>query len=298
MKVLDTLSSATAESYLDNQLFAFHKAGPFFESNTNAILQHARIDLLRVLVHAHGLIYCHAYTVPLPKPEEMFRQGLGPGETDTILVNAQLDYGDQKMFSHLSIMCVQLRAMLLEDPSTVVVHFFAGMENGGTTSWEGPEGLLRSLIFQTARALDAIDASKLDFLFRPETWQDLHFDSLLKTLRTLIGRFPEDKTVVILLDHVHVFFGSENWAMGLNEIILRLSRPWYGRVQRAALKLLVSTSAKCPVFFDWMFETDPRMVMGTFLRNKAGPGVMVRGRKKAVAYEPAGCGWDESAWVG
>ncbi|KAL3441062.1 hypothetical protein BJX65DRAFT_14747 [Aspergillus insuetus] len=128
---------------------------------------------------------------------------------DLLLVDANLRSGGLERLSAVSVFCATfIIGMVKVRPEDVIVHFFCGQHLTPRDHWNGPNGLVRSLILQLLMNLVDMKRLSLDFINDRGFLSDLEdhdLPSLCDALYYIVSQFPADTMVYVIIDHVSAF---------------------------------------------------------------------------------------------
>lgn len=131
-----------------------------------------------------------------------FTQWLTQLHPDLISVEANIATAALERLSVVSVFCATFVASMISvQPQEVVVYFFCGLHNGSKDAWQGPNGLVRSLVTQLVMKLVELDILSLDFINNRDYLRDLedHDPNSLSTNTTIycvidgISNFDKNK---------------------------------------------------------------------------------------------------------
>ncbi|KAI3322730.1 hypothetical protein HD806DRAFT_112975 [Xylariaceae sp. AK1471] len=129
---------------------------------------------------------------------------------DMILVDGNMESSSRDKVSAMSLFSANfVLTMTKLESQDVYTHFFCGLHNSPMDPWQGPKGLLQSVIIQLLAALDARNCLSLDFLFKQSQIKELKtgdIDQLCRVLHELVSEFPLETTVYCIIDGIQFFY--------------------------------------------------------------------------------------------
>ncbi|KAL2845137.1 hypothetical protein BJX68DRAFT_136213 [Aspergillus pseudodeflectus] len=134
---------------------------------------------------------------------------LNPHSPDLLLVDANLRSGGLERLSAVSVFCATfITGMIKVRPEDIIVHFFCGQHVAPRDPWNGPNGLVRSLIMQLLMNLVDLKRLSLDFIDDRGFLSDLEdhdLPALCDALYYIVSQFPADTMVYVIIDHISAF---------------------------------------------------------------------------------------------
>ena len=153
---------------------------------------------------------------------DRFLQWMNSGDSDLILVDANISSAALETLSATSVFCATLLTGIVHvRDDAVVTCFFCGLHISSRDSWYSPSGVVRSLIVQ--HLMELIRAKSLDLSFIDSreyryrlSCHDL--DSLCDTLWALVSQVSRKKTIYVILDSVS-WFDEETTSKEMETIV-------------------------------------------------------------------------------
>ncbi|KAE8442708.1 hypothetical protein EG329_002899 [Mollisiaceae sp. DMI_Dod_QoI] len=131
-----------------------------------------------------------------------FKNWLGGGGSDILLVDGHCDQSKMGKTSPLSVFCATFIANVVKLQSTMVLHFFCGQHVTFDDPLRGPHGLLRSMIYQLLLYPNTHEPN-LEMLSQQKLYDDLRgheLDALRHLFQQLVQQIPRDTLVFCIID--------------------------------------------------------------------------------------------------
>ncbi|RDW93391.1 uncharacterized protein DSM5745_00713 [Aspergillus mulundensis] len=171
-----------------------------------------------------------------------FSRWISSQSPDMLWVNGNFEDLGPGRLSALSVLCALLVLSLHQNSNAITLHHFCGLHETGTEGTvTGPNGLIRSLIFQLLFCSG--HKFNLDFINTRQFANDIESHSLrmlCHTFRQLIEQLPPRQTVICIIDGITGFeYGP--WLDDLWDVMLILNKLVTDDALRPNFKLLVTT---------------------------------------------------------
>ncbi|KAL4911438.1 hypothetical protein BDW74DRAFT_172901 [Aspergillus multicolor] len=171
-----------------------------------------------------------------------FSQWMSSQTPDMLWVNGNFEDVGPRRISALSVLCALLVLSLHQNSNAIILHHFCGLhESGEAGTVTGPNGLIRSLIFQLLFC--GRHKFNLDFINTRRFANEIESHSLhmlCHTFRQLIEQLPPKQPVICIIDGISGFeYGP--WLDELWDVMLILNRLVTDDALRPNFKLLITT---------------------------------------------------------
>ncbi|KAJ0415218.1 hypothetical protein BJY00DRAFT_317979 [Aspergillus carlsbadensis] len=180
------------------------------------LFQHPNTDLEQALVQKGRFKPAVQGQVQSLLQHKRLPEWLNLHSPDLLLVEANLRSGGLERLSAVSVFCATfIIGMIKARPQDVIVHFFCGQHLAPRDPWNGPNGLVRSLILQLLMNLVDMKRLSLDFINDRGFLSDLEdhdLPSLCDALYYIVSQFPADTMVYVIIDHVSAFDTENHFA--------------------------------------------------------------------------------------
>ncbi|KAK6823052.1 hypothetical protein RU639_006101 [Aspergillus parasiticus] len=141
-----------------------------------------------------------------------FTEWMSHDHPDLLLVDANLGSSALDNISPMSLFCATfILAMAKVQKEEILAHFFCGLHNTTASHkdpWAGPNGLIRSLVFQIISSLYRRKLLNIDFVHSRGYLKDLEehdLATLCETLHRLVGQCSPEMTIYCVIDGIGCF---------------------------------------------------------------------------------------------
>ncbi|KAF2200237.1 hypothetical protein GQ43DRAFT_441757 [Delitschia confertaspora ATCC 74209] len=176
---------------------------------------------------------------------DQFRQWSLPQRPSILLVNGNLKLAGSERMSAMSFMCASLAAGLGEvQKDAVIIHFFCGLHTASDDELTGPNGMMRSLIWQMILALDSRKLLSLEFVnTRPfrEALEARDLPHLIYTFQRLVAELLLDTHVYCILDGID-WYEEYDFEYDLKAVVYGLRDLALNDQLHAVFKLLMTSA--------------------------------------------------------
>lgn len=157
--------------------------------------------------------------------ETNFLAWLESEHPDMLLVDGNMESASRNKVSAMSLFCANfVLTMTTLESQDVYTHFFCGCHNSHMDPWQGPKGLLQSVIIQLLAVLDARGCLSLDFLSTRSQVKELEkgdIGQLCRVFYQLVNEFPPGTTIYCIIDGIQ-FFGREPYLSDCDILVRHL----------------------------------------------------------------------------
>lgn len=208
------------------------------------------------------------------KPFDNWLRGPEPG---LLVVDGHCqDICTGSRLSPLSVFCASLAAVLTQNASTIVLHFFCGQHNRATNKFSGPSSLVRSLIFQlllcvpedTPLDLAWLTADTLEKIERHE------LASLCELFVKLLEQIQVESasTIFCIIDNICDFetLSVGDWKVHLQEIFPTLQALVTSPKVKPSFKLLLTSVSTSRVIYHMVKPAERLSLVGRHSLTRGG----------------------------
>jgi len=176
---------------------------------------------------------------------DQFRHWSQPQHPGLLIVNGNIESSGSERLSAMSFLCASLVASLGQvQEDTITLYFFCGLHTQMGDELRGPNGVIRSLVWQILMELATRGILSLEFintLSLRDAIQQRNLRDLCYIFGMLVGQLRLDIPVYCIIDGID-WYEQFEWRVDLEFVVHELQKLVKDQKLQAVFKLLMASS--------------------------------------------------------